>query len=220
VGTGRLDSGVFSFRGYAQLFEEMRADVVISREKLIFEHFEGRSGGGYLDGRGELPLRFNAHQRLFFSVDFFDMRFPYPEDFRPVLQGHVELLGPYDDFLVTGDVEVQSARYTKTLRPEKVLVDFRKRLADVTARRETSEFRVRLDVNVITDGTIKIKNNLADADAKGEFKVVGDIYRVIVLGAFEVTEGTVEYQGNRYDLKRVSGTIRGWTPARKRRRGT
>jgi len=204
VGTGRLDSGVFSFRGYAQLFEEMRADAVISREKLIFEHFEGRSGGGYLDGRGELPLRFNAHQRLFFSVDFFDMRFPYPEDFRPVLQGHVELLGPYDDFLVTGDVEVQSARYTKTLRPEKVLVDFRKRLADVTARRETSEFRVRLDVNVITDGTIKIKNNLADADAKGEFKVVGDIYRVIVLGAFEVTEGTVEYQGNRYDLKRVS----------------
>jgi translocation and assembly module TamB len=132
------------------------------------------------------------------------MRFPYPEDFRPVLQGHVELLGPYDDFLVTGDVEVQSARYTKTLRPEKVLVDFRKRLADVTARRETSDFRVRLDVNVIADGTIKIKNNLADADAKGEFKVVGDIYRVIVLGAFDVPEGTVEYQGNRYDLKRVS----------------
>jgi len=203
VGTGRLDGGVFSFRGYAQLFEEMRADATISREKLIFDHFEGRSGGGYLDGRGELPLRFDAHQKLFFSVDFFDMRFPYPEEFRPVLQGHVELLGPHDDFLVTGDVEVQSARYTKTLRPERVLVDFRKRLADVTARRETSGFRVRLDVNVIADGTIKIKNNLADADAKGEFKVVGDIYRVIILGAFDVNEGTVEYQGNRYDLKRV-----------------
>jgi autotransporter translocation and assembly factor TamB len=204
VGTGRLEGGVFSFRGYAQQFEEMRADVTISREKLIFEHFEGRSGGGYLDGRGELPLRFDAHQKLFFSVDFFDMRFPYPDDFRPVLQGHVELLGPYDDFLVTGDVELQSARYTKTLRPERVLVDFRKRLADVTARRETSEFRVRLDVNGIADGTIKIKNNLADADAKGEFKVVGDTNRVIILGAFDVIEGTVEYQGNRYELKRVS----------------
>jgi translocation and assembly module TamB len=204
VGTGRLDGGVFSFRGYAQLFEEMRAEATLSREKLIFEHFEGRSGGGYIDGRGELPLRFDAHQRLFFSVDFFDMRFPYPDDFRPVLQGHVELLGPYDDFLVTGDVEVQSAQYTRTLRPERVLVDFRKRLADVTARREASEFRVRLDVNAIADGTIRIKNNLADMYAKGEFKVAGDVSRVIILGAFDVTEGTVEYQGNRYDLKRVS----------------
>jgi autotransporter translocation and assembly factor TamB len=204
VGTGRLEHGVFSFRGYAQLFEDMQADVLISREKLIFEHFEGRSGGGYLDGRGELPLRFGAHQRLYFSVDFFDMRFPYPDDFRPVLQGHAELLGPYDDFLVTGDVEVQSARYTKTLRPERAFGDFRRRLEDVTARRGKSDFRVRLDVDAIADGTLRIKNNLADIQAKGEFKVAGDAGRVIVLGAFDVVEGFVEYQGNRYELKRGS----------------
>jgi autotransporter translocation and assembly factor TamB len=204
VGTGRLEHGVFSFRGYAQLFEDMQADVLISREKLIFEHFEGRSGGGYLDGRGELPLRFGAHQRLYFSVDFFDMRFPYPDDFRPVLQGHAELLGPYDDFLVTGDVEVQSARYTKTLRPERAFGDFRRRLEDVTARRGKSDFRVRLDVDAIADGTLRIKNNLADMQAKGEFKVVGDAGRVFVLGAFDVVEGFVEYQGNRYELKRGS----------------
>ncbi|MBI5577209.1 MAG: translocation/assembly module TamB [Deltaproteobacteria bacterium] len=204
VGSGRLDGGVFSFRGYGQLFEEMQVDAVLSREKIVFEHFEGRSGGGYIDGRGELPLRFDAHQRLFFSADFFDMRFPYPDDFRPVLQGHVELLGPYDDFLVTGEAEVQSARYTKTIRPEKALVDFRKRLADVTARRDKSDFRVRLDISAIADGTIKIKNNIADADVKGEFKVVGDASRVIILGAFDVIEGHVDYQGNRYELKRVS----------------
>lgn len=203
VGTGRLDGGVLSFRGYAQLFEEMRADAIISREKLIFEHFEGRSGGGYVDGRGEIPLRFDAHQRIFFSVDFFDVRFPYPDEFRPVVQGHVELMGPYDDFLATGEVEVQSARYVKTLRPEKAVIDFRRRLEDVTARKEEG-FRVRLDIDVIADGTVRIKNNLADAVVKGEFKVVGDTNRVIILGSFDVLEGTVEYQGNRYEIKRAT----------------
>ncbi len=204
VGTGRLERGTFSFHGYSQLFEDMKADAVISREKIIFDHFEGRSGGGYIDGRGELPLRFDAHQRLYFTVDFFDMIFPYPDEFRPVLQGHVELLGPFDDFLVLGEVEVQSARYSRTLRAEKALVDFRRRLVDVTARKENSGFRVRLDVDGIADGTIRIKNNLADATARGEFKIVGDTNRVIVLGSFDVNEGFVEYQGNRYDLKRVS----------------
>jgi len=203
VGTGHLEGGTLSFLGYAQQFEGLRADAVISREKIVFERFEGRSGGGYIDGWGEVPLRMDAGQRMYFSVDFMDLRYPYPDEFRPVIQGHAELFGPVDDLMVTGDVEVQSAKYTKTLRPEKALVDFGKRLADVTARRERSAFRVRLDINAIADGTIRIKNNLADAEAKGEFKVVGDSSRVIILGSFDVTEGYVEFRGNRYELKRA-----------------
>ena len=91
------------------------------------------------------------------------MRYPYPQDLRPVVQGHVELFGPVKDLLVTGDVEVQSARYTKNMYPEKALLDFRRRLSDVSARREESDFRVRLDIDVVADRTIRIKNNLADA---------------------------------------------------------
>ena len=204
VGTGHLEGGTLSLIGYSQLFEGIRADAVISREKIVFEHFEAKSGGGYIDGWGEVPLKMDAGQRLYFSVDFLDVRYPYPEEFRPVIQGHAELLGPVDDLLVTGDVEVQSARYTKTLRPEKALVDFGKRLSDVSARREKSDFRVRLDINAIADGTIRIRNNLADAIAKGEFRIVGDTTRVIVLGSFDVVEGTVEFRGNKYELRRAT----------------
>jgi len=204
VGTGHVEGGTLSFIGYNQLFEGIRADAVISREKIVFEHFEARSGGGYIDGWGEVPLKMDAGQRLYFSVDFLDMRYPYPEDFRPVVQGHVELIGPVEDLLVTGDVEVQSARYTRVLYPEKALLDFSRKLSDVVARREKSEFRVRLDINVVADRTIRIKNNLADIKAGGEFKVGGDTHKVIVLGTFDVYEGYVEYYGSRYELKRVT----------------
>jgi len=202
IGAGHMENGTFSFRDYAQLFEKMNVDAVISREKIIFEHFDGRSGGGYIDGRGELPLRFDEGQRMFFTVDFFDMQYPYPENLYPVLQGRVELIGPVNDLLITGDVEVQSARYTKTIRPERALLDFRRRLADVTARHQETDFRIRLDLDAVADGTIHVRNNLAKADIEGEFKVVGDTNRVIILGAFDVTEGHVEYRGNRYELTR------------------
>ncbi|HEY6097312.1 MAG TPA: translocation/assembly module TamB domain-containing protein, partial [Candidatus Deferrimicrobium sp.] len=204
VGTGHLEGGILSFIGYGQLFEGIRADAILSREKIVFEHFEAKSGGGYVDGWGEVPLKMDAGQRLYFSVDFLDMRYPYPDDFRPVVQGHAELLGPVDDLLVTGEIEVQSARYTKTLRPERALVDFNRRLSGVSARREKSDFRVRLDINAIADGTIRIRNNLADAVAKGEFRIVGDTSRVIILGSFDVVEGTVEFRGNKYEIKRAT----------------
>ena len=203
VGTGHLEGGILSFLGYNQLFEGIRAEAVLSREKIVFEHFEAKSGGGYVDGWGEVPLKMDAGQRLYFSVDFLDMGYPYPEDLRPVVQGHAELLGPVDDLLVTGEIEVQSARYTKTVRPEKALVDFGRRLTAVSARREKSDFRIRLDINGIADGTIRIRNNLVDATAKGEFRVVGDSSRVIVLGSFDVVEGTAEFRGNKYEVKRA-----------------
>lgn len=203
VGTGRLEGGTLSFREYAQVFEEMSADLVFSRESIVLESFHGRSGGGYLDGRGEIPLRFAEGQRMYFSVDFFNMRYPYPADIRPVLQGHVELLGPLDDLLIAGDVEVQSARYTKTIRPERAFLDFRRRLADVTARMEETPFRIRLDIEAIADGTILVRNNLAEATAKGEFRVMGDTRRVILLGSFDVIEGAVNYRGNRYRVTRA-----------------
>jgi autotransporter translocation and assembly factor TamB len=203
VGTGHAEGATLSFAGYGQVFEAIRADAVISREKIIFEHFEGRTGGGYFDGRGEVPLQMDAGQRMYFSVDFMDVRYPYPDDFHPVVQGHAELIGPLEDLLVTGEVEVQSARYTRNQYPERALVDFSKRLADVAARREKTDFRVRLDINVVADRTIRLKNNLADARASGEFKIAGDSSRVILLGSFDVYEGYVEYYGSRYELKRV-----------------
>jgi hypothetical protein len=203
VGTGHAEGATLSFAGYGQIFEAVRADAVISREKIIFEHFEGKTGGGYFDGRGEVPLNMDAGQRLYFSVDFLDVRYPYPDDFQPVVQGHAELIGPLEDLLVTGQVEVQSARFTRNLYPERALVDFSRRLADVSARREKSDFRVRLDIDVVADRTIRLKNNLVDARASGEFKIAGDSSKVIVLGSFDVYEGYVEYYGSRYDLKRV-----------------
>ncbi len=204
VGTGRLEEGTLSFRGYAQLFEEMTADLVLSRERIVFEDFAGRSGGGYLDGSGEVPLQYDKGQRLFFSVDFFDMRYPYPEDLHPVVQGHVDLFGPPDDLLISGDVEVQSALYTKPVRLEKALLDFRRRLANVTARRKESDFRIRLDIDGVADGTIRVRNNLGEAQAKGEFKVAGDTGRVILLGSFDGIDGHVEYRGNRYEVTRLN----------------
>jgi hypothetical protein len=203
IGTGRVEGATLSFAGYGQVFESIRADAVVSREKIIFEHFEGRTGGGYIDGRGEVPLKMDAGQRLYFTVDFLDVRYPYPEEFHPVVQGHAELIGPVDDLLVTGDVEVQSARYTRNLYPERALVDFSRRLADVSARREKSDFRVRLDINAVADRTIRLKNNLVDAWASGEFKIAGDTSKVIILGSFDVYEGYVEFYGTRYELKRV-----------------
>lgn len=200
IGTGHMENGTFSFRHYAQLFEKMNVDAVINREKIIFEHFDGRSGGGHIDGRGELPLQFDEGQRMFFTVDFFDMQYPYPEDLHPVLQGRVELIGPVNDLLISGDVEVESAQYTKTISPERALLDFRRRLEDVTARRQETDFRIRLDIEAVADGTIHVRNNLANADIKGEFKVVGDTSRVIILGAFDVTEGYVKYRDSRYEL--------------------
>ncbi len=204
VGTGQLRNGTLSFREYAQVFEQLSADAVISRERIVIEDFEGRSGGGYIDGRGEIPLRFDNGGRIYFAANFFDMAYPYPAELRPVVQGSVELAGPPEDLLVRGEVEVQSARMTRPVSVETVLLDFRRRFADVKARTEKPEFRVRLDIEVVADGTIEVRNNLGRVEAKGEFRVTGEADRVVLLGSFDVLEGRIDYRGNRYEIQQLT----------------
>lgn len=72
------------------------------------------------------------------------------------------------------------------------------------ARREETDFRIRLDIGAVADGTIHIRNNLAEADIKGEFLVVGSTDQVILLGSFDVLNGVVTYGKNRYELTRGS----------------
>jgi len=48
----------------------------------------------------------------------------------------------------------------------KRFVDFSRRLSTSVARREKSGIRVRLDINVVADRTIRIKNNLADINSR------------------------------------------------------
>jgi autotransporter translocation and assembly factor TamB len=204
VGTARLEGGALSFIGYDQFFEDLKVEATLTKERLVFDRFSGRSGGGYLDGRGEVPLSASPSERMYFSVDFVDMRYPYPADFRPVVDGHVELFGPFTDFAVTGDVSVRSALYSRPLRFQKALLDVRRRLEEVSARRAKGSFNVRLDLNCVADGTLRIRNNLADATAKGEFKVVGDVYHPVVLGSFDLLDGTIDFQGVRYTVRRLT----------------
>jgi autotransporter translocation and assembly factor TamB len=204
VGSARLEGGALSFAGYAQYFDEIKAEATLTKERLVLERFSARSGGGYLDGHGEVPLSDSPAERMSLSVDFVDVRYPYPDIFQPVLDGHVEIFGPFVDFLVSGDVSVRSALYSRPLRLQKALFDLRRRLEEVSARREKGSTNVRLDLNCVADGTLRIRNNLADATARGEFKVVGDVYHPVVLGSFDTLEGTVEFQGNRYAVRRFT----------------
>ena len=211
VGTGHLENGMLSFIGYGQLFEGVRADAVLSREKVVFEHFEAKSGGGYVDGWGEVPLKMDAGQRLYFSVDFLDMRFPYP-DISSVVQGPASAAA----------VDISGHRTCWCNRPAtripcdaKNAVRFGRRLSAVSARREKSDFPRPAS-------TAPRAEHYPDQNKCGRprrvIPVVGDS-SVDHLGSFDVVEGSGVAR-EQYECKRAGrlpghGNIRcstcGWT---------
>jgi len=100
VGTGHLEGGTPVVIGYNQIFEGSGRTRSSAAEKIVFSNISRRRAGAATStGGGEVPLKMDAGQRLYFSVDFLDMRYPYPEDFRPSSRGTLELIGPVEDLL-------------------------------------------------------------------------------------------------------------------------
>jgi len=92
VGTGQLEAAPSRSSG-TNRFSKGTGDAVLSREKIVFDHFEARSGGA-TSTVGEVPLKMDAGQRLYFSADFLDMRYPYPRNSSPSSRGISNSSGP------------------------------------------------------------------------------------------------------------------------------
>ncbi|RMG60644.1 MAG: hypothetical protein D6713_02290, partial [Deltaproteobacteria bacterium] len=202
TGEATLDDGYVKFVGFRHPLEAAKTKINLRGRKIEFEKISATMGGGSLTGTGQVVIFPGRPVFIQFNADFFNVSFGYPDDLPSVIDGSVEIAGPSSDLFIRGDVNVRRARYTKSIYPEELLVSLRKKIK----RYETvagDRFTIRLDITCVADGTIEVHNNLGDLKARGDFKVLGNTGKVVVIGTFESVEGEVKYRGTEYTIERL-----------------
>ncbi len=201
-GEGIFRDGYVKFVGFKHPLENVNARLSLSGDKIGFESIECLFGGGKLTGDGEVIIVRGGPVNINFDTKFSDVSFAYPEEFPSVLKGRVEVAGPVTDLFIRGDVVVQRARYTRSIYPEELLISLKRKIKKYETVGEGG-FSIKLDIDCVSDGTIEIHNNLGDLTARGDFKILGDTRKVIIMGVFEVLEGEIRYRGSEYEIERL-----------------
>jgi translocation and assembly module TamB len=137
----------------------------------------------------------------------------YPQDTQSVFDGNITLQGTRRTQVLSGDIKVRRALYTKDIT-----------LSDLisTGGPFTEQFiqagpgggggpgpRISLDIRVDADNSLTIRNNLLDAVGSAHIRLTGPIDDPIASGQFVINRGTTQFQNYRYEITRGRITFGG-----------
>lgn len=188
-------------------FNDLSFSAVARADGYRFDDVRAELGGGTFTGGGGIaavdwrPARYDLQGKLK------DTRVQYL-DYLPAIEGDADLRfdGPVNNLLLSGRIDIHDMQFRERIDWEsKILALQSSRLTD-GAREEGSNL-FSMDLAVTADESIRLRNNIADADASATLRIIGDTARPGMVGAISLSSGGRMYlQDREFEIAR--GEIR------------
>ena len=191
--------------------------IRFTSNQALIENFTATSpGGGTIAVQGGAALVGLVPDRWSIQVNVDQAGFEYPPDTQTVIDANIALRGNRKVQVVTGEVEVRRASYTRELTIEELIGGsgpFAPEFFDVGpgggGGGGPAGVHTTLDLRITADNTLSVKNNLADAVGSAYLNVRGPVESPIISGRVMFTRGTIEFRRGRFELSRALITLPG-----------
>ncbi|MFZ5477177.1 MAG: translocation/assembly module TamB domain-containing protein [Myxococcota bacterium] len=189
-------------------FEGLRAHVDASADGYRIRDVSAQVGGGRFKGEpstieaeGWIPRRYALAGALR------DVEVQYL-DWLPPVRGDAELAfdGPVGELLLSGRVRVDDMVFRDRVDWEAMVLSLREERLTGAAPVETEKY-FAFDLAIAADQTVHLRNNVADAEASADLRIVGDTSRVGMVGTIEVEPGGRVYLHER-EFEVLRGELR------------
>lgn len=141
------------------------------------------SGASRIDAEGWRPRRYALEGTLEGArVQYLDYLPPMVGDAR------LRFDGPVDDLLLSGRIDVAAMDFTDRVDWEAMVLSIRQERLTGSAPEEGARY-FSMDLDVVADDTIRLRNNVADAEASARLKVLGDTARPGLVGEVVLKPG-------------------------------
>ncbi len=205
-GSAEFRDAQVRFPGFPQLIDHITGTLLFKGDRVDIDSLAANLGGGTVTAGGSIALSGMTPQSARVALHGKGVAIRYFEgltvegDFDLVLSGTANRMG------LQGDVNVARALYFKDL-------DFGTTLLNVVLSRRgvapivsaSWQDKVALNLHLVSDDTLAVRNNLADVTGGGDIQVAGTLANPTVIGTVTLDEGgRVRFQDIDYTLTRGS----------------
>lgn len=192
--------------------------IRFTADQALIERFTASTpGGGNIRVEGGAALVGLVPDRWRFEVEADQVGVEYPRDTQTVIDANLALQGNRRVQVLSGDVFVRRAAYTRDITIEELITTggpFGPEFLETGpggGGGGPGGIPTTLDLHITADNTLSIRNNLADAVASAFINLRGPIDDPIPSGRVILSRGTLEFRNGRYELTRGVITL----PARR-----
>jgi len=185
-----------------------------SNQALIERFVATTPGGGSIRINGGAALAGLVPDRWRLEVNADQVGAEYPRDTQTVVDADLTLQGNRRLQVLSGNVEVRRASYTREVTLEELITSggpFTPEFLEAGpgGSGAPSGIQTTLDIHIVADNTLLVKNNLADAVGSAYLTLRGSLDEPIPSGRVLLNRGTLEFRNGRWDLIRGFITIPG-----------
>ncbi len=186
-------------------FEDLTAHLQLTDDLFVLRDLAGSIGGGTLTGSGRIEAERWRPTRYDLGVEVRDAQVQWVDSLPPAIgDASLRFDGPVDAALLSGTVTVRDMPFVDRIDWEDWVVEYRdEMLVDPTAVYEDEEEPYfALNVAIEAPGTIRLRNNVADATATASLRIIGDTSRPGLVGTVRVLEGLAYLQDREFVIDR------------------
>ncbi|MET0556674.1 MAG: translocation/assembly module TamB domain-containing protein, partial [Vicinamibacteria bacterium] len=176
--------GALRLREIPQAITRIDARALLEGKVLRLEHATAEWGGGTLAMSGSAGLAPGTPVDL--QITAREVALRYPRDFRSRLKADLTVTGNAETMLLAGEVHAERGLYDTDIYLEDSL---RSPALSPAAAQSSLLQRLALDLSVVTDRPVLVRNNLAELEASGRLRVRGDALYPAPFGRLTVREG-------------------------------
>jgi len=197
-GIARISNASLGHEGIYTTLSSLNGDLRFSENRVTFDDLKGRVGGGGVRIQGTGLIQNSQIEGLNVRMDLDQVRLRYPEGLRSSVTGLLVLRGTSSAPFLDGNLKLDSMAYRSDF--ESFLAIFRPGGLDSGG---TLLDQLKLSVHVAGNRNISVQNELVDVTgARVDLDIKGTLGSPSLTGHVEATEGTLTFQGKRYEITR------------------
>lgn len=201
LGSAYIDHGYLKLFDFIHPFDEMKADVLFNKKKILINSIKGDFAGGQISGDGN--LEFKAYRNLPFQInavlDKVSMR--VPDGILTKGGGKITLSGSWFPFLLKGNYEVTDGLVTKEFGGgddspvSKINQYLPKNIS------EENQSPLILDLDVDFSKGLPVRNSLMEGTLKGQLSIKGATEKPALAGVVTaVPESKVKFNDRAFEV--------------------
>jgi len=182
LGTLNTSNAFIKLKGFPHPLERLSTEVVFSQTKVLINSIRAQIAGGTLSGDGGISINALRDIPTSIRLRMDNVTFNVPDKVRSSGNADLLLSGRWFPFTLSGTYHVHNALVEKEFTEEGGVTGIRQSFYLPKVLREGHFEPVLLDLQLILDRNIVVKNSLIDGSVSGQLQVKGPPGNPVLLG--------------------------------------
>lgn len=191
LGTAQIDDGFVKMKVFPHPFERIKSEIQFSQSRVLINEFQGNLAGGRINGDGAILIEGPKKLPVNVKAKFENVNLNFPDGMRTSGDGDLSFTGNWFPYIFSGTYHVQGGFVDKEFQDDSAGANMLKQSAYLPkAVLQDSNVPILLDLNIILERPLPVKNSMIDATVTGNVIVRGPPNQFTLGGSIATEKGS------------------------------